>query len=94
MCLSTIVRVLRRAAREMAAAGDAPYLGDFDTCWHLGEFLDKCASEVQAGNRASLERLWFIFAPTCDWDDAGGSQDIGNRTFAILNRIGGRPAGT
>ncbi len=86
-----LVRLLRRASREMAAAGDATYIGDFDTCAALGRFLGECATELQAGNRDNLERLWFIFAPTCDWDDAGGSQDIGNRVFAILNRIG-RPA--
>jgi hypothetical protein len=75
----------------MATQGDAPYLGDFDTCRALGEFIEQCAVELEAGDRHSLERLWFIFAPTCDWDDAGGSQDVGNGAFAILDRIG-RPA--
>ena len=77
----------------MSAAGNAPYIGEFDTCRSLGEFLDKCANELHDGNDEHLQRLRCIFAPTCDWDDAGGSQDIGNRAFAILGRIG-HPAAT
>lgn len=88
-----LVRLLRRASKEMNAAGDAPYMGDFDSCRSLGQFLEKCANELANGNDEHLQRLWYIFAPTCDWDDAGGSQEIGNDTFGILNRIG-RPAAT
>jgi hypothetical protein len=75
----------------MRGASDARYIGEFDTCGSLGEFLQTCANELEQGNDERLHRLWYIFAPTCDWDDAGGSQGIGNRAFAILNRIG-RPS--
>ena len=88
-----LIRILRRASKQMAAAGDAPYIGDFETCAALGKFFETCATELQHRDRTHLSRLWFIFAPTCDWDDAGGSQEIGNTAFDILNRIA-RPTGT
>ena len=88
-----LVRLLRRASELMNAAGDAPYIGEFDTCFALGQFLEKCVGELAAGNDEHLQRLWYLFAPTCDWDDAGGSQDIGNAAYGILNRIG-RPVAT
>jgi hypothetical protein len=75
----------------MSLAGNAPYIGEFDSCLALGEFLEKCVNELESGNDEHLQHLWYIFAPTCDWDDAGGSQDIGNAAFGILDRIG-RPA--
>ena len=31
------------------------------------------ASRFARGERHAAEELWYIFAPTCDWDDAGGS---------------------
>jgi hypothetical protein len=77
----------------MNAAGSAPYIGEFDTCLALGQFLDESVNELESGNDEHLQRLWYIFSPTCDWDDAGGSQGVGNAVFGILNRIG-RPAAT
>ena len=82
-----IIRILRRASKQIHAMGDAPCAGSFDTCRDLGNYLETCAAEWQMGDRDSLERLWIIFAPTSDWDDARGSQPIGNLAFAVLDQL-------
>ena len=33
-----------------------------------------------------VSKLWYVFAPTGVWDDSGGSQEIANEIFEILNK--------
>ena len=85
-----LVDLLRSACEEMLRYGDATYLGEFSDCRSLGQYLRTAADEIRAGNDEKLQGLWVIFAPTCDWDDAGGSLETGNAAFAILDRMHNR----
>jgi hypothetical protein len=82
-----LVPILQEAARELLAAGDAPYPGDHDTCAGLGGFILSTATELAAGDDSNLRKLWLVFAPTCDWDDARGSQPVANKVFAMLDGL-------
>ena len=82
-----LVRLLRQASWQLKGHGEKQYLGDFETCQELAEFIEQSAAQLAQGDRRSLNRLWFLFAPTCDWDDAGGSLDIGNKVFALIDRL-------
>ncbi|MCE5278052.1 MAG: hypothetical protein ABFD92_05660 [Planctomycetaceae bacterium] len=82
-----LVELLRLAADEMLARGETPILSDFETCAALGSFIREAAAQVQAGDDRSSTRLWDIFAPTCEWDDARGSQDVANAIFKIIDLV-------
>ena len=41
---------------------------------------------MKSGKLDEVSKLWYIFAPTGVWDDSGGSQDIANKIFEVLNR--------
>jgi len=79
--------LLNKAAQEMLGYGDRPYLGKYDTCGKLGKFIQTVKEEIIAGNESSAVELWGIFAPTCDWDDAGGSLPLGDEVFALLSTL-------
>ena len=58
----------------------------------LGCFISSMpAAELADRNDSSLRKLWMVFAPTCDWDDLGGSQAIANQVFEILNGLRDNP---
>jgi hypothetical protein len=80
-----LARLLHLAGREMSERGDASILSDFDTCASLGTFLTEAASLVETRKNIPKTTLWRIFAPTCDWDDAGGSQAVANSIFVIIS---------
>ena len=46
-----------------------------------GECLDKELSD----------KIWKLFAPTCDWDDIGGNSKLGNSIFSSVNKLYGKP---
>jgi hypothetical protein len=87
-----LVSLLRAAATEMLAAGEAPYLGEHDTSAGLGQFIASKTDALSSGDESAARDLWHVFAPTCDWDDAGGSRDVANEVFERLSRVY-RPAG-
>ena len=79
--------LLRRAAAEMRKRGsqDIPFT-EFHTTLDFAEFLDGAASRFSKGDTTDGERLWYLFAPTCSWDDAGGSQKMGNLIYGAVGR--------
>ena len=79
--------LLRRAAAEMRRRGSEDILfTEFHTTLDFAEFLDGAASRFRRGDTTDGERLWYLFAPTCSWDDAGGSQTMGNSIFGAVGR--------
>jgi hypothetical protein len=82
-----LVALLHRAAAEMLAAGEAFYLGKHDTCAGLGRFISASTEALVSGDSLAAKELWFVFAPTCDWDDAGGSLDLANTIFELLDQV-------
>lgn len=82
-----LIRLLGKAAGELQSRSDKPYYaGTFETCGELGDFVKHSADRLATGELEPLEKLWIIFAPTCDWDDAGGSSDLGNEIFSLIDR--------
>lgn len=79
--------LLRRAAAEMRRRGSQtiPYT-EFRTTTEFAEFLDLAARHFRSGDTTDGERLWQLFAPTCGWDDAGGSQTLGNLIYGAVGR--------
>ena len=77
----------------MLAAGEAPYLGQHDTCAGLGRFIMLKTDALSGGDNDAAKDLWLVFAPTSDWDDAGGSRDLANNVFERLGRLYS-PSGT
>jgi hypothetical protein len=45
--------------------------------------------EMQTGalSNQTIEKLWLIFAPTCDWDDLVGDVSLGHEVFEILSEL-------
>ncbi len=70
-----------------------PYggLSLFDSGSQMAAFLFQCKKAIEGGLMTSelRRRLWTVFAPTCDWDDIGGTPDLGNRIFGLLDSLYG-----
>jgi hypothetical protein len=79
--------LLRRAAAELRRRGsnEIPFT-EFRSTLEFAEFLDLAARRFGGGITTDGERLWRLFAPTCDWDDAGGSQGMGNLIYSAVGR--------
>jgi hypothetical protein len=56
----------------------------FDKVHDLAAFIEQSAAHLSAGDAAAGHDLLMVFLPTSDWDDAGGSQEIGNRACGLL----------
>lgn len=66
--------------------GQTPYLGKFNTCAELGQRIAQLRTEIDIGNKVAITDLWRIFAPTCDWDNAGGSPEIADAIYMLVYR--------
>jgi hypothetical protein len=79
--------LLGRAAQEMQRRGalEIPFT-DFGTTADFAAFLSSAAARFRQGDTTDGERLWYLFAPTCSWDDGGGSQNLGNLIFGAVGR--------
>jgi hypothetical protein len=53
----------------------------------LGVFCLNASEKLAHGTLSSEEKkkLYFIFAPTCEWDDSVGDVELGNKIFEILD---------
>jgi hypothetical protein len=85
-----LISILQIAASEMDQYGNAPILSDYDTCSGLSNFIRRMIIEIKDGNFTNINKLWGIFAPTSDWDDAGGSVKIGNDAFELIDKLFGQ----
>jgi hypothetical protein len=78
--------LLDKAASEMISYGDEPTFSYFNTCEDVGLYIQDIVNKARSGNIEEISKLWYIFAPTSVWDDSGGSQEIANEIFEILNK--------
>ncbi len=69
----------------MLSYGEEPTFSYFDTCEDVGMFIQNIVNKIKNGEVEEISKLWYIFAPTSVWDDSGGSQEIANEIFKILN---------
>ena len=83
--------LLKRAESKLRALGTGPIWSSFDSGVALADFVLKARSGIKnnAISPADKSQLWYIFAPTCDWDDTVGDVDLGNSIFALLNGLYG-----
>ncbi|MCE7746993.1 MAG: hypothetical protein GPJ51_01245 [Candidatus Heimdallarchaeota archaeon] len=77
--------LLDKAANEMIANSDQPTFSYFDTCEDVGLFIQDITNKAKNGELEEISKLWYIFAPTSVWDDSGGSQEIANEIFELIN---------
>ncbi|MCG3226680.1 MAG: hypothetical protein H7645_07160 [Candidatus Heimdallarchaeota archaeon] len=80
-----LLSLLEKAAAEMLSYGEEPTFSYFDTCEDVGMFIQNIVNKIKNGEVEEISKLWYIFAPTSVWDDSGGSQEIANEIFKILN---------
>lgn len=81
-----LLLLLDKAAAEMLSYGDESTFSYFDTCEDVGLFIQDIINKAKNGKLEELSKLWYIFAPTSVWDDSGGSQEIANEIFEIINK--------
>ena len=84
--LQHLLSLLDKAANEMIVNGDQPTFSYFDTCEDVGLFIRDITNKARNGELEEFSKLWYIFAPTSVWDDSGGSQEIANEIFEIVNK--------
>ncbi len=81
-----LLSLLEEAVEEMIACGEKPTFSYFDKCKDVGLFIQDITDKMRNGELDEVSELWYIFAPTGVWDDSGGSQEIANKIFEVLNR--------
>jgi hypothetical protein len=78
---------LRQAAAELTGdAGALLLAGRYGTKGEFAQHLMRAADAIACGDLASLNELALIFAPTGEWDDAGGSVTTGNDVYDRIRR--------
>jgi hypothetical protein len=80
-----LLSLLEKAADEMISYGNQSTFSYFDTCEDVGLYIQDILNKAKVGELKELSKLWYIFAPTSVWDDSGGSQEIANEIFEIIN---------
>jgi len=92
---SDLVASLRRAATELGADADRLLLiGRYGTKGEFALHLRRAAEDVDGGDLTSLSELALTFAPTGEWDDAGGSVAIGNEVYERIRQCRAAGAGS
>ena len=88
-----LVPLLREAGVRWDALVDQNVWGSDETANGLGTFCRDAAEvlertpSVGSLSRQQAERLWRIFAPTSEWDDAVGDVELGNKIFELVNSL-------
>jgi hypothetical protein len=81
-----LLSLLDKAAAEMLSYGNEHTFSYFDTCKDVGLFIQDVITKARNGELSEISKLWYIFAPTSVWDDSGGSPEIANEIFEIINK--------
>jgi len=80
-----LLSLLDTAVEEMLSYGNQSTFSYFATCEDVGLYIRDIIIKAKAGDLHELSKLWYLFAPTSVWDDSGGSQEIANEIFEIIN---------
>jgi hypothetical protein len=77
-----LIPLLSRAAQRFVALGHQ----EIDYTDELGKLCNQAADTLTITDLSDEQkkRLYFIFAPTCAWDDSVGDADLGNKIFEHL----------
>ena len=73
-----LLPILEKAKPKLRAADSA-----------VADVVAAAVREIQTGalSKQTLQKLWLIFAPTCDWDDLVGDVSLGHEVFEILSEL-------
>ena len=84
-----LTELLPRAAEKLKALGHNDIWNSDYYCDDLGIFCDQAAEKLKNNSLSDEEKkkLYFIFAPTCEWDDSVGDIALGNMIFGLLERL-------
>ena len=69
--------------------GAESIMSEYESGPAIADLLVSASGEIEKGamTEATLNRLWGIFAPTCDWDDVIGDVELGHEIFEILGEV-------
>jgi hypothetical protein len=87
MLNSELCNRLRLAAQEIFSLEEKSFFGIHESVRELVDFLRASADEIERSNLSSLEKLRLVFAPTSDWDDAGGSAQTAEEISHLLDKV-------
>jgi len=82
-----LIPLLRKAAMKFNALGHSDIWNSDDYTDELGKLCQNAADNLKTGTLTDSEakRLYFVFAPTCEWDDSVGDVDLGNAIFGLMD---------
>jgi hypothetical protein len=77
------------AATKFEELGNKPVWSSYDSGIDLARFVRDRISEIRGGNISfdNKQKLWYIFAPTMDWDDTVGDCALGDEIFQLLEKL-------
>jgi len=81
-----LIPLLVKASERFKALGHVDIWDSDHYADELGIFCLNASEKLAHGTLSSEEKkkLYFIFAPTCEWDDSVGDVELGNAIFEIL----------
>lgn len=84
-----LILLLRQAAQRWLTLGHQDIWDSEHYTDELGDFCNQAADKIESNAISDDEkkRLYFMFAPTCEWDDSVGDSDLGNKIFGCLEKL-------
>jgi hypothetical protein len=81
-----LVPLLRQAAQCWLSLGHQDIWDSEHYTDELGNFCNLAAEKIEKNAISDDEKkeLYFIFAPTCEWDDSVGDVGLGNKIFGCI----------
>ena len=84
-----LITLLKEASNEMIEMGDRDTFTSYNTCKNLGYKIKEMALALEEKREIDVNELWGIFAPTSDWDDSGGSNDLADEINELTKKLFG-----
>lgn len=80
---------LLEKAEEMASHYSGGYSGEYLTAEEFHKDLKYAIIDYKNGDDSKLDKFYFWFAPTCQWDDFVGKEGerLANKIFEIVCRL-------
>jgi hypothetical protein len=72
--------------QEIFSLEEKTFFGIHESVRELVDFLRASADEIERSNLSGLGKQRLVFAPTSDWDDAGGSAQIAEKILNLLDK--------
>ena len=85
--LERLIPLLEKASDFFESRGHTDIWDSQHYSDELGLFCRQMSIRLAQGDipNEDKRKLWLIFAPTCEWDDAGGDAHLGSQIFEIIH---------